>query len=137
MSAAKATPPVCADCCAQAPIDPALAADCADAFAKSGGNSRPIAGSPPTLADRPHVAVIVDGCGLEPPEPFVRTMEGLAELPPGGRLLLLLPRQPFPLYRVLENEAYRWSATATARGVWEILIWREEKTEDAGAASGD
>lgn len=131
MTAAAAVPPTCADCCGET-ARPALSPDCAEAFAQSGGNTAALSGAAPTLADRPGVDLIVDACGLEPPEPFVRTMEGLDALPPGGRLLLLLPRQPHPLYRVLEQNGYAWQCTPTVRGVFEILIWQADADGKAG-----
>ena len=51
----------------------------------------------------PHV---LDARYLEPPEPFVRTMEMLATLKDGERLLLQLFREPHPLYRVQLQDGY-------------------------------
>lgn len=67
----------------------------------------------------PHV---VDARFLEPPEPFTRTMEALEVLPPGERLLLLLYREPHPLYRVLNQNGYVYSTELVADGTFEILI---------------
>lgn len=52
----------------------------------------------------------VDTRGLEPPEPFERVMEALADLPAGGSLTVLLDRVPFPLFRILDRDglAYRY-----------------------------
>ena len=44
---------------------------------------------------------IVDGRDLEPPEPFLLTMEALDEIQPGQRVLPRRPRAPFPLHRAL------------------------------------
>jgi TusA-related sulfurtransferase len=96
--------------------------DCVSAFAASPGAAL-AAGHPARSTPRPGVDIIVDACGLEPPEPFVLTMEGLDALPPGGRLLLLLPREPRPLYKVLAQNGYRWQSCATPQGIFEILIW--------------
>ncbi|WP_340666092.1 DUF2249 domain-containing protein [Rhodocyclus gracilis] len=67
---------------------------------------------------------VLDARGLEPPEPFVRTFEALDALPPEGKLLLLLPREPRPLYRALTQHGYAWRTTPTAPGIFEILIAR-------------
>lgn len=99
--------------------------DCVTAFAASPGVAL-AAGDPARSAPRPGVDIIVDACGLEPPEPFVLTMEGLDALPPGGRLLLLLPREPRPLYKVLAENGYRWQSTSTPQGIFEILIWQAD-----------
>lgn len=67
----------------------------------------------------PHV---VDARFLEPPEPFTRTMEALEVLPPGESLLLLLYREPHPLYRVLNQNGYVYATELVADGTFEILI---------------
>lgn len=132
MSSADAKPaPSCADCfgeggehSAPATLTATAAGElsCAEAFALAGGVLPGITADP--AASYPGVDLVVDACGLEPPEPFVRAMEGLDALPPGGRMMLLLPRVPHPLYRVLGENGYAWQCTATPRGVFEILIWK-------------
>jgi len=73
-----------------------------------------------THAKTPHV---VDARYLEPPEPFVRTMEMLDTLKPGEKMLLLLFREPHPLYKVLSQNGYSWESELQADGTFEILIW--------------
>lgn len=68
----------------------------------------------------------IDARGLEPPEPFERVMEAIAELEPGSEILLILNREPVPLYRVLERNGYCWTATWFDDGRCEILI-REKR----------
>ena len=70
-----------------------------------------------TKADR-----IVDGRELEPPEPFILTMEALDEISPGQTVLLVLGREPFPLYRALQLNGYVWEITHNDDGTVEILI---------------
>jgi uncharacterized protein (DUF2249 family) len=53
-------------------------------------------------------------------------MEALCELEPGGEILLILNREPAPLYRVLERNGYVWNATWFDDGRCEILI-REKR----------
>jgi uncharacterized protein (DUF2249 family) len=72
-------------------------------------------------AGTPH---IVDARFLEPPEPFVRTMEMLDTLQPGEEMLLLLYREPHPLYRVLAQNGHRHRAELLPDGTFEILITR-------------
>jgi uncharacterized protein (DUF2249 family) len=69
----------------------------------------------------PHV---VDARYLEPPEPFVRTMEMLDSLKPGERMLLLLFREPHPLYKVLRQNGYTYESEQSPDGTFEILIGR-------------
>ena len=69
----------------------------------------------------PHV---VDARYLEPPEPFVQTMEMLDTLRPGEKMLLLLFREPYPLYKVLRQNGHAYETDLLADGTFEILIWR-------------
>ena len=64
----------------------------------------------------------IDARGLEPPEPFERVMEAICELEPGGEILLILNREPAPLYRVLERNGYCWNTNWFDDGRCEILI---------------
>ena len=67
--------------------------------------------------------ILIDGRNLEPPEPFVKTMEALDTLAPGQKLRLRLIREPFPLYRALELNGYLWHTAALDDGTYEILMW--------------
>jgi len=71
-------------------------------------------------------ARVLDGRGLEPPEPFVRTMEALDDLPDSEQLLLLLYREPYPLYKALANNGYRHKTSYGEDGTVEILIWKSD-----------
>ncbi len=65
---------------------------------------------------------VIDGRYLEPPEPFLLTMEALDEIKPGQSVLLQLSREPFPLYRALELNGYAWETSRFEDGTVEILI---------------
>ena len=69
----------------------------------------------------PHV---VDARYMEPPEPFVQTMEMLDRLQPGEKILLLLFREPHPLYKILRQNGHDYETELTADGTFEILISR-------------
>ena len=58
----------------------------------------------------PHV---VDARYMEPPEPFVQTMEMLDTLKPGEKMLLLL-----------RQNGYTYETELVGDGTFEILIWR-------------
>ncbi len=66
---------------------------------------------------------VIDARGMEPPEPFVATMDALASMDPSHKLLLILNREPFPLYRALHNQGFAYKTEITADGRIEILIW--------------
>ena len=68
----------------------------------------------------------IDARGLEPPEPFERVMEALCELEPGGEVLLILNREPVPLYGVLERNGYSWKTARFDDGRFEILIRQKQ-----------
>ncbi len=67
---------------------------------------------------------VIDGRELEPPEPFVLTMDALEVMLPHEKLLLRLTREPYPLYRVLLKQGFTYQTELTLDGSFEILIWR-------------
>ena len=67
---------------------------------------------------------LVDARYMEPPEPFVATMEMLDTLQPGEEMILLLFREPHPLFRVLERNGHRYRSELLADGCFEIRIIR-------------
>lgn len=70
------------------------------------------------------MATIVDGRGLEPPQPFELAMDALVDLPKGESLTLLLDRMPYPLFRILDRDGYRYESLIRDDGVVEINIER-------------
>ena len=66
----------------------------------------------------------IDARNLEPPEPFVLAMEALDELRPGEMLKLLLLREPYPLYQVLDEHGYERATSVLADGAVEVRIRR-------------
>jgi len=74
-----------------------------------------------THAKTPYV---VDARYLEAPEPFVKTMEMLDHLKEGEKMLLLLFREPHPLYKVLKQNGYVYETELLPDGTFEVLISR-------------
>ena len=72
----------------------------------------------------PKASHVVDARYMEPPEPFVQTMEMLDRLKPGEKMLLLLFREPHPLYKVLRQNDHAYETELLADGTFEILIRR-------------
>ena len=66
--------------------------------------------------------IVIDARELEPPEPFERVMEALTTLAKGDEILLILNREPRPLYRMLERNGYRHEAEMFPDGRFEIRI---------------
>lgn len=71
--------------------------------------------------------ILIDGRNLEPPEPFVQTMEALDTLAPGQKLRLRLVREPFPLYRALELNGIEWQTERRSDGEFDVLMWHRPK----------
>lgn len=67
---------------------------------------------------------IIDARGLEPPEPFERAIEALANLEAGQQFTLLLDRMPHPLIRMLERDGYRHEVTFRDDGTVALIIGR-------------
>jgi uncharacterized protein (DUF2249 family) len=65
---------------------------------------------------------VIDGRNMEPPEPFVQTMEALEALEPGGKVLLLVRHEPFPLYRAPDLNGFSWQSEREPDGSFAVLI---------------
>lgn len=68
--------------------------------------------------------VELDVCGLEPPEPLERVLDALSRLQAGQRLRVIIGREPFPLYRILDNNGYQHKTTSRPDYLYEVLIWQ-------------
>ncbi len=67
---------------------------------------------------------VVDVRWLEPPEPMERIIEALSMTGAGERIQVLIHREPFPLYDILQQNGYAWRTTARTDGCFELLISR-------------
>jgi hypothetical protein len=74
--------------------------------------------------------ILIDAHDLEPPEPLEKVLQALALLRPGQSIRLLLPREPFPLYPILDARGYGYVTRMEADGRYVILI------RETDAASG-
>ena len=72
---------------------------------------------------------VIDGRSMEPPEPFVQTMEALERIGPDQKVLLIARHEPFPLYRALDLNGFSWQTEKTSDGSAEVLIWRRENSD--------
>ena len=59
-----------------------------------------------------HQVVAIDVSALAAPEPMERILDALEALPAGARLQVLIHREPFPMYEILDRRGY---AHRTAR----------------------
>ena len=65
---------------------------------------------------------VIDGRGLEPPEPLELAVAALPTLAPGDELVMLLHCEPLPLYSILERNGFRYRSELRADGAREIHI---------------
>jgi TusA-related sulfurtransferase len=65
---------------------------------------------------------VIDGRDLECPRPLQDTLAALPSLLPGETLRLLLYREPFPLYPLLEARGFAHRAARYEDGTFEIEI---------------
>lgn len=66
----------------------------------------------------------LDVRGLPAPEPLERCLDALAELPAGQRIQLLVDREPFPLYAILDREAIQHRCAFEAPH-YRVTLWRD------------
>lgn len=66
----------------------------------------------------------IDARDWLPPEPMEAVLAALPELDPGRELVLLLYREPFPLYRVLEARGFVHRTVLHPDGTFAIHVRR-------------
>lgn len=66
---------------------------------------------------------IIDARWLAPPEPMELTLAALEVLGPDERLRLLIHREPYMLFNILEEWDYDYLTQANDDGSYDILIW--------------
>ncbi len=65
---------------------------------------------------------LIDGRGMEPPEPLERALAELATLAPGEELVMLLNCEPLPLYSILERNGFGYRSRLRPDGSNEVRI---------------
>jgi TusA-related sulfurtransferase len=78
---------------------------------------------------------VIDGRGMEPPEPLERAMAELATLAPGEELVMLLRCEPLPLYAILEKNGFEYRSKLQTDGTNEVRIQKSAISSSGGAAS--
>jgi tRNA 2-thiouridine synthesizing protein A len=76
----------------------------------------------------------LDARGWEAPEPMMRVLELLERLPRGKKIVMLLHREPRPLFRILGNNGYHYRCRFVPDGYFEIVIWHAADTGVASAS---
>lgn len=68
----------------------------------------------------------IDARGLPPPEPMELTLAALDEVRPGQEIVLLLYREPHPLYHILQRNGFTHRTTLQDDGTFEIHIFHAD-----------
>jgi uncharacterized protein (DUF2249 family) len=66
--------------------------------------------------------ILLELCGMVPPEPMERVLEALDLLQPGQHIRMVIDREPVPLYRILEKNGYRYRTSMRDDFIYEIVI---------------
>jgi hypothetical protein len=72
---------------------------------------------------------LLDVRDLAPPEPLERVLAALPALHTAQYLRARLPREPYPLYPLLQELGYAWRARRSDGPGFELLIWRRDDRE--------
>lgn len=83
----------------------------------------------PGGADEGDGVVVLDVRGLEPPEPMVRTLAALEELPPGGTLVQINVRVPQFLLPQLQERGFAYEIREQSPELVRLFITRNESTD--------
>jgi uncharacterized protein (DUF2249 family) len=68
--------------------------------------------------------ILLDVRELVPPEPLEKVLEALCHLLDGQRIHMMLDREPFPLYSILERNGLTYRTGLNDEGDFEVLIWK-------------
>jgi len=100
-------------------------------FTPVGQQPYPVAAQPAPAVDGsltgetwPAPVVELDNRDLEPPEPMVRTLEGVEALSPGQTMAALLPREPIFLLDELQARGHLWRGAFEPDGHYRVVIRR-------------
>lgn len=66
--------------------------------------------------------ITLDVRGLPPPEPLEQCLEALADLAPDQRLHMLIDREPYPLYAMLDRDGFLHECTFQDTH-FQVTIW--------------
>lgn len=66
--------------------------------------------------------MVIDVSTLQAPEPMERILDALAALPQGARLQVLIHREPYPLYEILDRRGYAHRTTRRADARFDLVI---------------
>ncbi|HEY9052687.1 MAG TPA: DUF2249 domain-containing protein [Gammaproteobacteria bacterium] len=68
--------------------------------------------------------IVVDVHELQPPEPMELALNALDKLGDGDYIKMIHRMQPMPLYRILDENGFRYKAITGTTSAFDIYIWR-------------
>ncbi len=93
-------------------------------YAAPGRMPAPPAAPPPAAVEHEDGATVLDVRGLEPPEPMLRTLAALEELPAGGVLVQINVRVPEFLLPLLDERGFTYEIREQEPGLVRVVIRR-------------
>lgn len=72
-----------------------------------------------------HATVALDVSSLQAPEPMERILDALESLAPGAALQVLIHREPYLLYEILDRRGWRHRTTRRRDARYDLLIERQ------------
>jgi hypothetical protein len=77
--------------------------------------------------------IILDVHQLQPPAPMDLALDALEKLQPGDHIKMIHRMQPFPLYKILDENGFRHRVVAGTLSAFDIYIWKGSDKEAAAA----
>jgi uncharacterized protein (DUF2249 family) len=75
--------------------------------------------------EQAHQEILLDVRGLEPPEPLELALDALSILKTNQCLRMIINREPYPLYPMLDRDDFLHETDSLPDGGCEIRIWRK------------
>ena len=75
----------------------------------------------------------IDAREWSPPRPLEFLLETLESLPRGMKVVMLVPHEPRPLFRILTANDFHYRCKFLAAGCFEVAVWHAADTHSASA----
>lgn len=73
--------------------------------------------------------ILLDVHDLQPPEPMELALDALDTLKVGEHIKMIHRMQPFPLFRILDENGFRYKVTQGETSAFDIYIWHAKDRE--------
>lgn len=77
--------------------------------------------------------ILLEVHDLQPPLPMEMALDALDKLKTGEYIRMVHRMQPFPLYKILDENGFRYRVTISANSAFDIYIWHadDKQTDQA------